>query len=70
LGFIDYPTKTIGLGPTLMPSNDIIGDFEVIRKFYQDKKGKYPHKESTICLREKEIAIFQKKGQGHRGSIQ
>ena len=60
-GFIDYPTKTIGLGPTLTPSDDIVRDFEVIQAFYQDKTGKYPDKESAICLREKEIALFQNK---------
>lgn len=61
LGFIDYPTKTIGLGPTLMPSKDIVSDFDLIRNFYRGKSGKYPEKESTICLRDKEIALFQKK---------
>ena len=60
-GFIDYPTKTIGLGPTLMPTKDIVRDFQVIKEFYQGKSGKYPDKESTISLREKEIALFQKK---------
>lgn len=59
-GFIDYPSKTIGLGPTLVPSKDIVRDFEVIKEFYLTKTGKYPLKESTICLREKEIALFQK----------
>lgn len=60
-GFIDYPTKTIGLGPTLLPSNDIERDFDQIRAFYHGITGKHPHKESTICLREKEIALFQNK---------
>jgi len=60
LGYIDYPTKTIGLGPTLKPTRDIVADFEVIKTFYQGKSGKYPEKESTICLREKEIALFEK----------
>lgn len=60
LGYIDYPTKTIGLGPTLKPTKDIVADFEVIKTFYQGKSGKYPEKESTICLREKEIALFEK----------
>lgn len=60
LGFIDYPSKTIGLGPTLMPSMDIVRDFAMIQSFYQDKKGKHPDQQSTIRLREKEIALFQK----------
>lgn len=61
LGFIDYPTKTVGLGPTLMPSKDIVGDFKMIQEFYHEKSGRYPENESIICLREKEIALFQKK---------
>jgi 1-acyl-sn-glycerol-3-phosphate acyltransferase len=60
LGFIDYPSKTIGLGPTLRPTRDIVHDFALIKTFYQDKKGKHPQQQSTICLREKEIALFQK----------
>ncbi len=63
LGFIDYPTKTIGLGPVIVPSGDIIGDFARIQAFYQDKKGKYPHKASSICLREKEIALLHQQYQ-------
>lgn len=60
LGFIDYPTKTIGLGPILRPSKDIDRDFEVIKKFYQDKNGRFPEKQSDVCLRAKEIALFKK----------
>jgi 1-acyl-sn-glycerol-3-phosphate acyltransferase len=60
LGFIDYTTKTIGLGPTLMPSKDIAADFELIKEFYKEKTGKHPHKKSTIRLREKEILLFEK----------
>jgi len=60
LGFIDYTIKTIGLGPTLMPTRDIAGDFELIQKFYKEKTGKHPHKKSTIRLREKEILLFEK----------
>jgi 1-acyl-sn-glycerol-3-phosphate acyltransferase len=60
LGFIDYPSKTIGLGPTLQPSKDIVHDFALIKTFYQGKRGKHPQQQSTICLREKEIALFQK----------
>ena len=60
LGFIDYPTKTIGLGPVLVPSGDVIADFATIQTFYQDKRGKRPDQESTICLRDKEIALLQR----------
>ncbi|MGB3212661.1 MAG: lysophospholipid acyltransferase family protein [Desulforhopalus sp.] len=59
-GFIDYPTKTIGLGPTFIPSKNIVSDFEVIRKFYSNKSGKHPEKESAVQLRQKEIELFQR----------
>jgi 1-acyl-sn-glycerol-3-phosphate acyltransferase len=60
LGFIDYPSKTIGLGPIITPSKDIDYDFSVIKEFYQEKTGRYPAKQSEILLREKEIARYRK----------
>lgn len=61
LGFVDYPAKTVGLGPTLYLSRDIVSDFSAIRDFYYNKTGRYPEKQSAIMLRPKEIALFQKK---------
>lgn len=60
LGYIDYPTKTVGLGPLLKPSGDVEADFVEIRKFYSDKTGRYPEKQSTIKLRDRELAILQR----------
>lgn len=60
-GFVDYATKTVGLGPTLHPTKDIQADFAVIKEFYRDKTGKYPGKQSSIALRAKEIDLLQKK---------
>lgn len=60
LGFLDYPTKTIGLGPTIKVSKDIAHDFEKIRNFYHDKKGIHPDQQCSIRLREKEILRYQK----------
>jgi 1-acyl-sn-glycerol-3-phosphate acyltransferase len=60
LGFIDYPSKTIGLGPIVTPSKDIDYDFSVIKEFYLGKTGRYPAKQSEILLREKEIARYRK----------
>jgi 1-acyl-sn-glycerol-3-phosphate acyltransferase len=44
LGFIDYSTKTGGIGPLLYPSGNYEKDMEVILDFYRDKKGRYPEK--------------------------
>jgi 1-acyl-sn-glycerol-3-phosphate acyltransferase len=50
MGYLDHGTKTVGLGPSLKPTGDINADFEVIREFYRDKIGKYPHKQGPIEL--------------------
>lgn len=60
LGYIDYPNKTIGLGPLLRPSGDVKNDFSTIREFYKDKVGKFPENQSTITLRDREAAILQR----------
>ncbi len=63
LGFIDYPSRTIGLGPVIVPSGDVGADFALIRTFYQDKKGKNPHQASTIRLCHKDIALINQQYQ-------
>lgn len=42
LGFMDYSTKTGGVGPAIMTSGDYDADMIVIREFYAGVKGKYP----------------------------
>ena len=41
LGYIDYSSRTGGLGPTLQPSGDTERDFEIIEEFYKVKSGKH-----------------------------
>jgi 1-acyl-sn-glycerol-3-phosphate acyltransferase len=60
LGYIDYPSKTVGLGPLLRPSGDVQNDFAKLREFYKDKTGKFPEKKSEITLRDREAAILQR----------
>ncbi|PHR28315.1 MAG: glycerol acyltransferase [Desulfotalea sp.] len=60
LAFVDYPSKTFGLGPMLHPSGDVKKDFVIIHDFYIDKTGKFPENQSTITLRDREIAILQR----------
>jgi 1-acyl-sn-glycerol-3-phosphate acyltransferase len=50
LGFADYDRKVVGLGQTLVPTGDIQTDFEIIRAFYTNVKGKYPHKQSEVRI--------------------
>jgi 1-acyl-sn-glycerol-3-phosphate acyltransferase len=50
LGFLDYRRKVGGFGPTLQPTGDIDTDMTVIRTFYRNISGKYPLKESQLCI--------------------
>ncbi len=51
LGYIDYANRTIGFAQMLIPGGDIEKDFEQIKLFYQNKKGKYPEKQSTMQIK-------------------
>ncbi|HEY57800.1 MAG TPA: glycerol acyltransferase [Anaerolineae bacterium] len=53
LGFLDYPTRTVGIGDYFLPTGDDEADLERIRAFYADKRGRYPEKHSTIRLKQK-----------------
>lgn len=50
-GFIDYPSKTVGVAPGFTPSGDKEADMEKIRRFYADKRGKYPKRVGPIRFR-------------------
>ena len=56
LGYIDYPKRTMGFSEMLLPSGDIDKDFEQIKKFYQDKSGKYPEKQGPIRIKSQQQA--------------
>lgn len=51
LGYIDYPTRTMGFGQMLIPSGDIHKDFAQIKTFYQDKTGKRPEKQGAMRIK-------------------
>ena len=42
LGYVDLPTKTTGLGPTIELTGDVATDMDRIRGFYADKAGVRP----------------------------
>jgi 1-acyl-sn-glycerol-3-phosphate acyltransferase len=56
LGFVDGPTRTLGFGPTLCPTDDVRADMEVIRTFYADKRGVHPDDRAAPRLREEDAA--------------
>ena len=57
--YIDCPSRTIGFGKMIVPSGDINKDFEIIKTFYQDKKGKYPEKQGPVRIKQKQQASDQ-----------
>ncbi len=50
MAYIDYENKVCGLGPSIKPTGDIQADFMIIRDFYSEIVGKYPHKQGEIEL--------------------
>lgn len=48
LGFLDYPSKSGGLGPTIQPSGNLEADLDRMREFYADKTGHHPENKGVI----------------------
>jgi len=42
LAFMDYKTRTTGVGMCFMPSDNIEEDMKIIMNFYRDKTGRHP----------------------------
>lgn len=56
LGFVDGPTRTVGIGGTLVVTGDVRADMDVVRDLYADKHGVRPGRGSTPRLREEDDA--------------
>lgn len=52
MGFVDGPTRTMGMGPTFVPTGDFRADMDVVREFYADKHGFRPENRTEPRLRE------------------
>lgn len=50
LAGLDYPTKTLTVGPTIHYDGDLEGLMETARRFYADKRGLHPELEGTVAL--------------------
>lgn len=55
LGFLDYPRKRVGIGPTIWPSGSVRTDMAAVRSFYADKTGKYPAQFTPPRLKEEDL---------------
>jgi 1-acyl-sn-glycerol-3-phosphate acyltransferase len=51
LAFIDGPSRTVGAGPTFVPSGDVAADMDMVRAFYADKRGLRPANRTEPRLR-------------------
>ena len=51
LGYIDYATRTVGIDTYLTLTGDPARDFERLRAFYADKRGRRPENAGDIQLR-------------------
>ncbi|OMH38372.1 lysophospholipid acyltransferase family protein [Motiliproteus sp. MSK22-1] len=56
LGYIDFPTKRLGIGPLIELSGDLDRDLTTIREFYADKVGLNPKDAGAIQFRKKRNA--------------
>ncbi|WP_426564932.1 1-acyl-sn-glycerol-3-phosphate acyltransferase [Angustibacter sp. McL0619] len=54
LGFVDGPTRTMGFGPSVMPTGDVVADMDVLRAFYADKHGIHPDQRTEPRLPEED----------------
>jgi 1-acyl-sn-glycerol-3-phosphate acyltransferase len=53
MAYFDYPRKRVGIEGMFYPSEEIREDFEQIRAFYADRRGKNPEQEGLIRVRDK-----------------
>ena len=56
MGYLDYERRRGGLGPLLIPGDDLTADMDAIRAFYVDKHGKYPDRFGDVRLAEEGAA--------------
>lgn len=47
---IDFPTKTLTIGPTIHYDGDLEGLMDTARRFYADKRGRHPELEGEVAL--------------------
>lgn len=52
MSYLDYTRKVGGIGPAFLPTGDLVRDMDVVRRFYADKRGKYPDAFGPVRLRE------------------
>lgn len=59
LSFLDYKSRTGGVGPAVMTTHDLPADMEKIRAFYAGMEGKFPELSGPQFLREELEKSFE-----------
>lgn len=54
LGFFDYGSKRLGIGPMLTLTGDQEADMNIIRSFYESVEGRRPEKTSPVLFAERD----------------
>ncbi|MCF6262514.1 MAG: hypothetical protein L3J24_02855 [Xanthomonadales bacterium] len=52
MGYLDFWRKQIGIGKSFMPSGNVDSDFEIIREYYRDIRGRNPQQANSIQIRQ------------------
>jgi 1-acyl-sn-glycerol-3-phosphate acyltransferase len=56
LGYVDFATRTAGIGPLWTPTGDVRADMDVLRAFYAGKQGRHPERQGPIRLEAEDSA--------------
>lgn len=54
LGFLDYGSRRLGIGPMLTPTGDLRADIEICRQFYASVEGRWPDKACPVAIADAE----------------
>ncbi len=54
LAYLDYPSRTGGIGPSIVPSGNLGNDLAKIKRFYDGVTGRHPDRHGKIELRPRE----------------
>ncbi|HET6151427.1 MAG TPA: 1-acyl-sn-glycerol-3-phosphate acyltransferase [Marmoricola sp.] len=57
LGFVDGPTRTLGMGPSFHPGDDLVADMDFVRAFYADKRGIIPAHRTEPRLKDETVPL-------------
>ena len=54
MAYLDYTRKSGGIGPSFLPTDDVVSDMDTVREFYANIEGAYPDQFSTPVLHEEQ----------------